>query len=296
VADNKFLNIAVVQHSCGKNREENLAASVAGIRDAALQGAKLIVLQELHTSSYFCQTEDPNYFDLAETIPGATSDFLGEIATQLNVVIVAALFERRAPGIYHNTAVTLDSDGRIAGLYRKMHIPDDPGYYEKYYFTPGDLGFNPISTSIGKLGVLICWDQWFPEAARLMAIAGADLLIYPSAIGWDLRDPQAEQMRQYSAWVTVQLGHAIANGIPIATCNRVGHEPDPSGNSPGIQFWGGSFIADAQGEILARANTTAEIITAQIELGNTEKIRRAWPFLRDRRTDNYAELTKRWRY
>lgn len=290
------LKVALVQQSNTDNAQDNMAKSIAGIRDAASQGAKLIVLQELHRSLYFCQTEDVDVFDLAETIPGPSTDSLGALAKELNVVIVSSLFEKRATGLYHNTAVVLETDGNIAGKYRKMHIPDDPGFYEKFYFTPGDLGFEPIQTSVGKLGVLVCWDQWFPEAARLMAMAGAEILIYPTAIGWDPRDEKDEQTRQKDAWVISQRAHAVANGVPVISCNRVGHESDPSGQSEGIQFWGNSFIAGPQGEILAEANNSDEqLLVVELDQARSENIRRIWPYLRDRRIDHYQDLTKIYR-
>ncbi|KPW00637.1 MULTISPECIES: carbon-nitrogen hydrolase [unclassified Pseudoalteromonas] len=290
------LKVALVQQSNTDNAQDNMAKSIAGIRDAASQGAKLIVLQELHRSLYFCQTEDVDVFDLAETIPGPSTDALGALAKELNVVIVSSLFEKRATGLYHNTAVVLETDGSIAGKYRKMHIPDDPGFYEKFYFTPGDLGFEPIQTSVGKLGVLVCWDQWFPEAARLMAMAGAEILIYPTAIGWDPRDEKDEQTRQKDAWVISQRAHAVANGVPVISCNRVGHESDPSGQSEGIQFWGNSFIAGPQGEILAEANNSDEqLLVVELDQARSENIRRIWPYLRDRRIDHYQDLTKIYR-
>ncbi|MEL0632534.1 carbon-nitrogen hydrolase [Pseudoalteromonas carrageenovora] len=290
------LNVALVQQSNSDNAEQNMAKSIAGIRDAAQQGAQLVVLQELHRSLYFCQTEDVDVFDLAETIPGPSSNTLGALAKELGIVIVASLFEKRATGLYHNTAIVLEKDGSIAGKYRKMHIPDDPGFYEKFYFTPGDLGFEPIQTSVGKLGVLVCWDQWFPEAARLMAMAGAEILIYPTAIGWDPRDDSAEQTRQKDAWVIVQRAHAVANGVPVISCNRVGHESDPSAQSEGIQFWGNSFIAGPQGEILAEANNTDEkILVVELDQKASENVRRIWPYLRDRRIDHYQDLTKIYR-
>jgi len=290
------LNVALVQQSNSDNAEQNMAKSIAGIRDAAQQGAQLVVLQELHRSLYFCQTEDVDVFDLAETIPGPSSNTLGELAKELGIVIVASLFEKRATGLYHNTAIVLEKDGSIAGKYRKMHIPDDPGFYEKFYFTPGDLGFEPIQTSVGKLGVLVCWDQWFPEAARLMAMAGAEILIYPTAIGWDPRDDNDEQTRQKDAWVIVQRAHAVANGVPVISCNRVGHESDPSAQSEGIQFWGNSFIAGPQGEILAEANNTDEkILVVELDQKASENVRRIWPYLRDRRIDHYQDLTKIYR-
>ncbi|MGB1304427.1 carbon-nitrogen hydrolase [Pseudoalteromonas marina] len=290
------LTVALVQQSNNNNADENMAKSIKAIREAAQKGAQLVVLQELHRSLYFCQTEDVDVFDLAETIPGPSSNTLGELAKELNIVIVASLFEKRATGLYHNTAVVLEKDGSIAGKYRKMHIPDDPGFYEKFYFTPGDLGFEPIQTSVGKLGVLVCWDQWFPEAARLMAMAGAELLIYPTAIGWDPNDDQNEQTRQKDAWVISQRAHAVANGVPVISCNRVGHESDPSGHSSGIQFWGNSFIAGPQGEFLAQANNIDEqILVVEVDQKRSENVRRIWPFLRDRRIDHYSDLTKIYR-
>ncbi len=273
---------------------QNLAASETGIRAAAAQGARLALLQELHTGVYFCQTEDTYRFDQAEPIPGPTSDFLAKLAKELSMVIVGSVFERRAPGLYHNTAVVLDTDGRLAGTYRKMHIPDDPGFHEKFYFTPGDQGFRPIATSVANLGVLVCWDQWYPEAARLMALAGADLLLYPTAIGWDPRDDQAEKIRQRDSWLTIQRAHAIANGLPLLACNRVGVELSRD-NPPGIQFWGSSFIAGPQGEILAQAPAEAPaVLTAEIDLKHSEDVRRIWPFFRDRRIDAYQNLIKRY--
>jgi len=288
------LKVGLVQQSCGEDRTANLTATVRGIRDAQARGAELVLLQELHTGVYFCQVEDTRRFDQAETIPGPTTEELGRLARELGVVIVSSLFERRAPGLYHNTAVVLDSDGSIAGCYRKMHIPDDPGFYEKFYFTPGDLGFTPIDTRVGRLGVLVCWDQWYPEAARLMALAGSELLLYPTAIGWDPRDGDAEQARQREAWITVQRAHAVANGLPVLVCNRAGHEPDPSGAGPGIRFWGSSFVAGPQGEILAEAGDDPAVLVAEIDLNRTEQVRRLWPFLRDRRIDAYADLLKRY--
>ena len=290
------LSVALVQQSNSDNAEHNIEKSIAGIRDAASKGAQLVVLQELHRSLYFCQTEDVDVFDLAETIPGPSSNTLGELAKELGIVIVASLFEKRATGLYHNTAVVFEKDGSIAGKYRKMHIPDDPGFYEKFYFTPGDLGFEPIQTSVGKLGVLVCWDQWFPEAARLMAMAGAELLIYPTAIGWDPRDDKDEQTRQKDAWVISQRAHAVANGVPVISCNRVGHESDPSGQSDGIQFWGNSFIAGPQGEMLAEAdNRNEQILMVKLDQKRSENVRRIWPYLRDRRIDHYQDLTKIYR-
>jgi len=289
------IKVALVQQGLRQDRDANIAASVASVRSAAAQGARLVVLQELHTGSYFCQTEDTACFDLAETIPGPSTELFGALARELGVVIVTSLFERRAPGLYHNTAVVMDSDGSIAGKYRKMHIPDDPAFYEKFYFTPGDLGFEPISTSVGKLGVLVCWDQWYPEAARLMALAGAEMLIYPTAIGWDPRDAEAEQQRQLDAWVTVQRSHAVANGIPVLAANRVGFEMDPSGVGAGIQFWGSSFAAGPQGELLARGGEGEELLIVEIDRGRSEDVRRIWPFLRDRRIDAYGDIVRRYR-
>ncbi|MDN3391684.1 carbon-nitrogen hydrolase [Pseudoalteromonas sp. APC 3691] len=290
------LTVALVQQSNTDNAQDNMAKSMSAIREAAQKGAKLVVLQELHRSLYFCQTENVDVFDLAETIPGPSSNALGELAKELSIVIVASLFEKRATGLYHNTAVVLEQDGSIAGKYRKMHIPDDPGFYEKFYFTPGDIGFEPIQTSVGKLGVLVCWDQWFPEAARLMAMAGAEVLIYPTAIGWDPNDDSAEQTRQKDAWVISQRAHAVANGVPVISCNRVGHESDPSAQSDGISFWGNSFIAGPQGELLAEANNTDEqILVVEIDQKRSENVRRIWPFLRDRRIDHYKDLTKIYR-
>ena len=290
------LKVGIVQHSNSSDVTENTNKTVAEIRNAAAQGAKLIVLQELHRSLYFCQTEDTELFDLAETLPGPSTELYGELAKELNIVIVTSLFEKRATGLYHNTAVVLDTDGSIAGKYRKMHIPDDPGFYEKFYFTPGDLGFEPIQTSVGKLGVLICWDQWFPEAARLMAMAGAEFLIYPTAIGWDPRDDKDEQIRQRDAWIISQRAHAVANGVPVISVNRVGHEADPSGQSEGIQFWGNSFVAGPQGEILLHADEQQEqTLTVDIDQARSESVRRIWPYLRDRRIDHYGDLQKIYR-
>jgi len=287
------LTVGLVQQSCVADRKANVEKSIAAIRRCAVQGAQLVALQELHTGLYFCQTEDPQYFDLAETLPGSSTEIFGALAKELGVVIVTSLFEKRAAGLYHNTAVVLDSDGTVAGKYRKMHLPDDPGYYEKFYFTPGDLGFTPIKTSVGTLGVLVCWDQWYPEAARLMAMAGADLLIYPTAIGWDPNDSGEEQARQREAWITIQRSHAVANGIPVLSINRTGFEPSPDGKS-GAQFWGSSFVAGCQGELLAQADTNSETERV-VELDNTrsEDVRRIWPFLRDRRIDAYRGLSSR---
>jgi N-carbamoylputrescine amidase len=289
------LKVALVQQKCTNDRAENINKSIRSIREAAAQGAELLVLQELHCGPYFCQTEDTSRFDLAESIPGPSTLEFGQVAKELGVVIVTSLFERRAPGLHHNTSVVIDKDGSIAGMYRKMHIPDDPGFYEKFYFTPGDLGFNPIKTSIGTLGVLVCWDQWYPEAARLMALAGAEILIYPTAIGWDPSDDQEEKNRQLDAWVTVQRGHAIANGIPVVSVNRVGLEPSPTG-STGIQFWGNSFVVGPQGEFLGRSgDSEEELLMVEVNMKRSEDVRRIWPFLRDRRIDEYVELVKRYR-
>lgn len=264
------------------------------IRDLAKRGAQLVVLQELHNSLYFCQTENVDFFDLAEPIPGPSTEYFGQIAKECGIVIVTSLFEKRAAGLYHNTAVVIEKDGAIAGKYRKMHIPDDPAYYEKFYFTPGDLGFHPIDTSVGRLGVLVCWDQWYPEAARLMALQGAEILIYPTAIGYESSDSPEEQERQRNAWTTVQRGHAVANGIPVVTVNRVGFEPDPSGQTKGIEFWGSSFVAGPQGELFYQAcNNDEESLIVEVDLQHSEQVRRWWPFLRDRRTDAYADILKR---
>ena len=290
------LEVALVQHACSAERALNVAASEAGIREAAAAGAELILLQELHTSLYFCQHESTELFDLAEAIPGPSTDWLGGLAAELGVVIVGSLFERRAAGLYHNTAVVMERDGTLAGRYRKMHIPDDPGYYEKFYFTPGDLGFEPIQTSLGRLGLLVCWDQWYPEAARMMALAGADMLLYPTAIGWNPDDDDAEQARQREAWVTIQRSHAVANGIPVLSCNRVGFEADPSGQTAGARFWGHSFVAGPQGEMLALAGSeNPEVLRCTLDLQRSENVRRWWPFLRDRRIDAYDDLGKRFR-
>ncbi|MDD2365030.1 MAG: carbon-nitrogen hydrolase [Desulfuromonadaceae bacterium] len=290
------LKTALIQQKCSNHRDDNIAKTSEMIRKAAASGAALVVLQELHTSTYFCQIESPDFFDLAESIPGASTDLFGKLAAELGIVIVTSLFERRAAGLYHNTAVVLESDGSIAGIYRKMHIPDDPGFYEKFYFTPGDLGFNPIKTSVGSLGILVCWDQWYPEAARMMSLAGADFLIYPTAIGWDPKDADDEKKRQADAWLTVQRGHAVANGIPVISVNRVGYEPSTEEDAAGIQFWGGSFVAGPQGEILVEGSRDNEqIILIDIDRKRSEKVRQIWPFLRDRRIDEYAELVRRYR-
>ena len=302
----KALRAGIVQQPCTADRATNLKMSEEGIRAAAAGGAKLVLLQELHTSLYFCQHESTDLFDLAETIPGPSTAWLGALAKELKLVIVGSLFERRAPGLYHNTAVVLETDGSLAGTYRKMHIPDDPGYYEKFYFTPGDAshrredgkpqgGFTPIETSVGKLGVLVCWDQWYPEAARLMALAGADLLLYPTAIGWNPDDAADEQARQREAWVTIQRSHAVANGLPVLVANRVGHEPDPTSNLSGSQFWGHSFAAGPQGEFLAKAGEKPDVLLVDVDLARSENVRRWWPFLRDRRVDAYGDLTRRFR-
>ncbi len=281
--------------SCTPNVEFNLQKLAKGIAQAAQRGAQLVVLQELHNTPYFCQTENPDLFDLAEPIPGPSTDFFGTLARQFGIVIVTSLFERRAAGLYHNTAVVIEKDGTIAGKYRKMHIPDDPAYYEKFYFTPGDLGFEPIDTSVGRLGVQVCWDQWYPEGARLMALRGADLLIYPTAIGYESSDTPEEQARQREAWTTVQRGHAVANGLPVIAVNRTGHEPDPSGQTHGIQFWGSSFVAGPQGEFLYRAEIDEEVVAiVDIDLQRSENVRRWWPFLRDRRIEEFAPLAKRY--
>ncbi|WP_337667642.1 carbon-nitrogen hydrolase [Prevotella sp.] len=288
------LRIGILQQQKSADVKANIKAIEEEVTDLARRGAKLIILSELHNSLYFCQVEDVNNFDLAETIPGPSTDFYGELAKRLGVVMVISLFERRAPGLYHNTAVVIESDGTIAGKYRKMHIPDDPAYYEKFYFTPGDLGFHPIQTSVGKLGVLVCWDQWYPEAARLMALQGAEILIYPTAIGYEKSDTPEEQQRQRTAWTTVQRGHAVANGLPVVTVNRVGHEPDPSGQTQGILFWGSSFVCGPQGELFYQASDNEEeSLVLDIDLKHSEQVRRWWPFLRDRRIEEYKDITKR---
>lgn len=287
------VHTALVQHKNQGSTEANLDFIRQRISDAAADGAQLVLLQELHNGPYFCQTEHPDTFDLAEAIPGPTTSRLADVARQHGVVIVASLFERRAAGVYHNTAAVLDADGSLAGVYRKMHIPDDPGFYEKFYFTPGDLGFRPVDTSLGRLGVLVCWDQWFPEAARLMTMAGAELLLYPTAIGWDPGDDTGERQRQLDAWLTIQRAHAIANGVPVLSCNRVGFEASPQTTDPGIQFWGNSFVCGPQGEWLARAGDDTETLHATVDLRRSEKVRRIWPFLRDRRIDAYADLQRR---
>lgn len=289
------MKVGLVQHACSRDTESNIQQSIAGIRSCAAAGAELVILQELHAGVYFCQSEDTTQFELAYPIPGPISERFAEAARENKVVLVSSLFEKRAPGLYHNTAVVFERDGSIAGKYRKMHIPDDPAYYEKFYFTPGDLGFVPVQTSVGKLGVLVCWDQWYPEAARLMALAGAELLIYPTAIGWESTDTPDEKNRQFGAWQTIQRGHAIANGLPLVAVNRVGHEPDWSGATHGIQFWGQSFVAGPQGELLYTAPVD-EACHAVIEIDKrrTEEVRRIWPFFRDRRIDAYDGLVKRY--
>jgi N-carbamoylputrescine amidase len=292
----KTLKVALLQETDRGSRDANLDAIEAGLREAAAAGAELVLLQELHNGPYFCQHESVDLFDLAEPIPGHSTARIGKLAEELKLVVVASLFEKRAAGLYHNTAVVFDRSAAIAGKYRKMHIPDDPAFYEKFYFTPGDLGFEPIDTSVGRLGVLVCWDQWYPEAARLMALAGAELLLYPTAIGWDPNDAQAEKERQREAWVTVQRGHAVANGLPLLACNRTGHEADPSNTGAGIQFWGTSFVAGPQGEFLAKAGTDQrELLVTEIDMQRSEHVRRIWPFLRDRRIDAYADLLRRFR-
>lgn len=292
--NSRFL-AAIVQERDHGSREANLAVIAERLREAAARGARLALLMELHNGPYFCQTQATVAFEYAESIPGPTTAALGQLAAELGMVIVGSVFERRAPGLYHNTAVVLDADGRLAGRYRKMHIPQDPGFEEKFYFTPGDLGFHPISTAIGSLGVLVCWDQWFPEAARLMALAGAELLLYPTAIGWDPRDDADEQQRQREAWMLVQRGHAVANALPVLVCNRVGHETGCAGG-PGIQFWGSSFAAGPQGELLGLANAASpELLLVPIDKSRSEAVRRIWPFLRDRRIESYGDLLLRWR-
>jgi N-carbamoylputrescine amidase len=289
-----IITVCAVQQPCNQSRQINLDFSIEKIREAANLNADLVILPELHLDPYFCQVENHQYFDLTQPIPGPTTELLSGLAKELGIVIVSTLFEKRAPGLYHNTAVVFDKDGRLAGKYRKMHIPDDPGFYEKYYFTPGDIGFKPIETSIGKLGVLICWDQWFPEAARLMALAGAEILIYPTAIGWDPNDSTEEQERQLNAWITVQRSHAVANGIPVVACNRIGFEKAPDSDN-GIVFWGNSFIAGPQGEILSIATASdSKLLISTIDKAKSEQVRRIWPYLRDRRIDEYSNLTKRY--
>lgn len=289
-----ILKVGIIQQHNTADIDDNKRRLAEKCRTLAKQGARLIVMQELHNGLYFCQTENVDLFDLAETIPGPSTEFFGNLARELDVVIVTSLFEKRAAGLYHNTAVVIERDGSIAGKYRKMHIPDDPAYYEKFYFTPGDLGFHPVDTSVGRLGVLVCWDQWYPEAARLMALQGAEMLIYPTAIGYESSDAKEEQERQREAWTTVQRGHAVANGLPVITVNRVGFEPDPSGQTGGIQFWGSSFVAGPQGELLFRAaNDDEREQVVEIDLGRSEQVRRWWPFLRDRRIDKYGDILRR---
>ena len=288
------MKIGIIQQHNTSDTSENIKRLVESIRKCANLGASLVILQELHNGLYFCQTEDTNVFDLAETIPGTSTEIFGALAKECGIVIVSSLFEKRAPGLYHNTAVVFEKNGTIAGKYRKMHIPDDPAYYEKFYFTPGDIGFEPINTSVGKLGILVCWDQWFPEAARIMTLKGADLLIYPTAIGWESSDNDSEKQRQQDAWQTVQRGHAVANGLHVITVNRVGHESDPSGQTNGIQFWGHSFISGPQGEILSQSPDDKEDVTVvNIDMKRSEQVRRWWPFLRDRRIDAFEDLSKR---
>lgn len=288
------MKIGIIQQSCSADIDANRLKLTESITHLAHQGAELVVLQELHNSLYFCQVENVDNFDLAEPIPGKSTEIYGQLAKSLHVVIVSSLFEKRAAGLYHNTAVVFENDGHIAGIYRKMHIPDDPAYYEKFYFTPGDLGFHPIKTSVGVLGVQVCWDQWYPEGARLMALQGADLLIYPTAIGFESSDSVEEQERQRMAWQTIQRGHAVANGLHVITVNRVGHEPDPSGATNGIQFWGSSFVAGPQGEIIHESPVTEEdAAIVEIDIQRSETVRRWWPFLRDRRIDEYRDLNKR---
>ena len=292
----KTLKVALLQETHRGSRDANLDAIETGLREAAAAGAELVLLQELHNGPYFCQHESVDEFDHAESIPGHSTARVGKLAEELKLVVVASLFEKRAAGLYHNTAVVFDRSAAIAGKYRKMHIPDDPAFYEKFYFTPGDLGFEPIDTSVGRLGVLVCWDQWYPEAARLMALAGAELLLYPTAIGWDPHDDQAEKDRQREAWITVQRGHAVANGLPLLACNRTGFEPDPAGVGAGIQFWGNSFVAGPQGEFLAQAGgEQRQLLMAEIDMARSEHVRRIWPFLRDRRIDAYGDLLRRFR-
>jgi len=296
MSQSKILPVALVQERNHGSPEENLAAIELHLREAAGQGARLVLLQELHNGAYFCQHECVDEFDRAEPIPGPSTNRLSALARELKLVVVSSLFERRAAGLYHNTAVVFDDDGRIAGKYRKMHIPDDPGFLEKFYFTPGDIGFEPIDTAVGRLGVLVCWDQWYPEAARLMALAGAELLLYPTAIGWDPRDDEAERARQRQAWILSQRGHAVANGLPVLSCNRIGLEPSPIGGSPGIQFWGSSFVAGPQGELIAEAGIDQPtLLLADVDMRRSEDVRRIWPFLRDRRIDAYGDLLKRYR-
>ena len=291
----RILKVGLIQQANTADRSDNKRRLREAIRRVASEGAEFVVLQELHNGLYFCQREDVDTFDEAESIPGESTREFGELAQELGIVLVLSLFERRAAGLYHNTSVVLERDGSIAGMYRKMHIPDDPAYYEKFYFTPGDLGFEPIETSVGRLGVLVCWDQWYPEAARLMALSGAELLIYPTAIGWESSDASGEQTRQSDAWQLVQRGHAVANGLPVVTVNRVGHEADPSGQTGGITFWGRSFVAGPQGELLVELDQREATCVVEIDLARSERVRRWWPFLRDRRIDAFSDLTKRYR-
>jgi len=286
--------VALVQQDFLQDHDANNARMAALVADAAAAGAQLVLLPELHGLPYFCQTEDTNNFELAESIPGPTTEFLGDLARKHKLVIVGSIFEKRAAGIYHNTAVVMDSDGSLAGRYRKMHIPDDPAYYEKFYFTPGDLGFEPINSSVGRLGVLVCWDQWYPEAARAMALKGAELLLYPTAIGYEPSDSREEQQRQRESWITIQRSHAVANGLPVLSCNRVGLEPDPAGQGPGIQFWGNSFVAGPQGELLVSAEEDEQLLIVDVDRQRSESVRRIWPFFRDRRIDAYGDLLKRY--
>ncbi|NMA74649.1 MAG: carbon-nitrogen hydrolase [Bacteroidales bacterium] len=291
----KKIKVGIVQQSNTADMKENLEKITRNIKECAKNGAELVVLQEIHNTLYFCQVEDTENFNFAEPIPGPSTQYYAELTKEQKIVLVTSLFERRAPGLYHNTSVVFEKDGTIAGTYRKMHIPDDPAYYEKFYFTPGDLGFTPIDTSLGRLGVLICWDQWYPEAARLMALKGADLLIYPTAIGWESTDSPEEKQRQLDAWIISQRGHAVANGLPVISVNRVGHEPDPSGQTNGIQFWGNSFIAGPQGEFITEAsNDKEENRVVEIDMERTENVRRWWPFFRDRRIDAYGQIIKRY--
>jgi N-carbamoylputrescine amidase len=296
MAKSNSLSVALVQERNHGSPQQNLDVIEAHLREAAQNGARLVLLQELHNGPYFCQHESVDEFDRAEAIPGPSTERLSRLARDLKLVVVSSLFERRAAGLYHNTAVVYECDGSIAGKYRKMHIPDDPGFMEKFYFTPGDIGFEPIQTSVGRLGVLVCWDQWYPEAARLMALAGAELLLYPTAIGWDPRDEQAEKDRQRQAWVLSQRGHAVANGLPVLSCNRIGFEASPLPDAAGIQFWGTSFVAGPQGEMIAEADTQSPtLLLAEIDMQRSENVRRIWPFLRDRRIDAYQDLLKRYR-
>ena len=292
--DKRIINVGLVQQQNGADANDNRQRLVKNINLCADRGAQMVVLQELHNTQYFCQTENVDLFDLAEPIPGPSTELLGKIAAERHIVLVASLFERRAAGLYHNTAVVFDTDGSICGKYRKMHIPDDPAYYEKFYFAPGDMGFRPVQTSLGKIGVLVCWDQWYPEAARIMALGGAEMLVYPTAIGWESTDAGDEKERQLNAWMLSMRGHAVANGLPVVAVNRVGHEPDPSGQTGGITFWGNSFVCGPQGEMIARMGSDApDNMVVSIDLSRSESVRRWWPFLRDRRIDAYGDLLKR---